>query len=469
MDLFDLILAKKMFGGGGGVTSWNDLTDKPFYEEGGMVEVPAVGEWSVFDEEDTDGDGVVETFYWFLFSSPLGLTVGNTYIVNWDGTEYTCVAQDASALSPGAVFLGNGESANLPGNDEPFGIVEYADDNMIALLGGYGSAQAADGSGNIPFSIYGDNTVIKPIDGKFLPKGTPWIEKGEMVEILPDYTINSEADMAGIPRLGLVAGNTYIVKMQGTEYTCVAWATTFEGIAVVGLGDLYTFSEGAMGTAATGEPFILMEVPPEAAAEIGINVMVEPLVEMAFPIVFSIYQGCQTIHKLDNRCLDLAWLPTVTKEYVEYIPEYTTDTGRNFEKFMDIPSLVGGKKYRVTFDGVEYVREAKDYAEGTDDLVMVGVGNIRGGFPNSSAADTGEPFLIWEQYVVSEGKSGIFFYVVDYRVPHTVHVEVMDEIPNKLPAEFLPDDATSFTLVSPNGTKYAVTVSDDGTLSATAL
>lgn len=31
MDLFSYLLGRKS--GGGGVTSWNDLTDKPFYEE----------------------------------------------------------------------------------------------------------------------------------------------------------------------------------------------------------------------------------------------------------------------------------------------------------------------------------------------------------------------------------------------------------------------------------------------------
>lgn len=53
-------------------------------------------------------------------SSVFTLTLGETYIVRWDGVSYTCVAQDVSALQAGALGLGNLANFGGTGNDEPF-------------------------------------------------------------------------------------------------------------------------------------------------------------------------------------------------------------------------------------------------------------------------------------------------------------------------------------------------------------
>lgn len=47
---------------------------------------------------------------------------GEEYLVHWDGEPYTVIAMDASAVLPGAVFLGNGALMGLGGNGEPFAI-----------------------------------------------------------------------------------------------------------------------------------------------------------------------------------------------------------------------------------------------------------------------------------------------------------------------------------------------------------
>lgn len=46
--------------------------------------------------------------------------VGDTYIVKWDGVEYTCTVQDASAVEAGAVAMGDMSSYGGTGNGEPF-------------------------------------------------------------------------------------------------------------------------------------------------------------------------------------------------------------------------------------------------------------------------------------------------------------------------------------------------------------
>jgi hypothetical protein len=262
-------------GTGGGASSWADLGEG--FGEGVLLEETKLTSASTQIDKE------------------LGLVVGSVYTVNWNGTDYTPTALDASATVGvyGAIILG------MNTNRYPFTILAKPNEGLtITIEGGDTSATV---------SIVGLGNIIIPIDGKYLPKGTPWIEEGGMVEILPEYTIteeNAEADMAGVPALGLVEGNTYVVKLNGTEYTCVAWSYNNPDLgAVVGLGDLYTATSGAAGTSATGEPFVLMELSPEVSAMVGIKVALEPLAEVPFPIVFSIVGSNATIHKIDPRCL----------------------------------------------------------------------------------------------------------------------------------------------------------------------
>ena len=84
----------------GGVSSWNDLTDKPFYEE----------EIVVFEGEfqgaklDSDSDGVEDTWEdtWVApYNNEDPLVVGETYTFYWDGVAYT--SECYSVLGVGAI------------------------------------------------------------------------------------------------------------------------------------------------------------------------------------------------------------------------------------------------------------------------------------------------------------------------------------------------------------------------------
>ncbi len=281
------------------------------------------------------------------------------------------------------------------------------------------------------------------------PDTLAYVEEGGMVEILPDYTIteeNMDADMMGIPALGLVAGNTYVVTINGVDYTCVAQALDFEVFTAVSLGDIYTASNGEFGTAATGEPFVLIEYPPEVVAESGMTVMVQPLSEdIALPVTFSIKGDGTTIHKLDNRCLDLEWLPIYDSAQIYSNPALELGNinlvndryvGAAFGE--NVLPLVEGQTYSVTLDGVTYECVAeKDNSSG-----MIYIGNIK--LTTSSVDFTGMPFLIAAGYNPAFNTSLTIYYIkvtaeeysagVAYR-----SVSITSEQPNKLPAEFLPD------------------------------
>ena len=155
-------------GGSGGVTSWNDLTDRPFGEEQGLVEV--LPEITVALD---GGNG-------FLATIP-PLVIGENYTVNWNGTKYSCVAQDMSAVALGAVAIGNLKDFGVADTGEPFVIAVFPGENT--------SLFSFEGLSAVTVSIVGNGNVIKTLDPKFLPGGSA-------VELYGDYdlVINTNKD-----------------------------------------------------------------------------------------------------------------------------------------------------------------------------------------------------------------------------------------------------------------------------------
>lgn len=61
------------------------------------------------------------------FAETLILVPGNTYVVDFDETQYTCTAVDASAVMAGYTYIGNGAVYQMPGNSEPFAIMSSSE------------------------------------------------------------------------------------------------------------------------------------------------------------------------------------------------------------------------------------------------------------------------------------------------------------------------------------------------------
>ena len=90
-----------------GVSSWNDLTDKPFGESVNVNLFDIVE--SKESVSDPLGDGRYGVLVYF-FTTPeiCSLEVGKEYTVTLNGHTYTEVARDCSAeLSPGSVCIGD--------------------------------------------------------------------------------------------------------------------------------------------------------------------------------------------------------------------------------------------------------------------------------------------------------------------------------------------------------------------------
>lgn len=131
----------------GGASSWNDLTDKPFYD----VETMLCEKTNLTPEQDGD------VFGWMSDSAPCDLAVGQKYAVSFDGEKFFGVAAYNADLM--GVYLGNlsllgfGESTG-----EAFAVISSPAAGMFA---------AASTSNFSAIAFYGFTAV--PIDERYIP------------------------------------------------------------------------------------------------------------------------------------------------------------------------------------------------------------------------------------------------------------------------------------------------------------
>ena len=133
-------------GGGGGVSSWNDLTDKPFGEDDNAVLLPP----TQFAYDSAFG----------LFAVPgyIDFMIGKTYTVNWNGVEYTTEAVPGQFNGEDLVMIGNPAALGGANNNLPFAIA--------CLMGSIG-AIPLDGSTAVNVGITG--YFFKKIPVKYMP------------------------------------------------------------------------------------------------------------------------------------------------------------------------------------------------------------------------------------------------------------------------------------------------------------
>lgn len=139
--------AKRGMGGGGtggGVTSWDDLQDRPFYET----------TVTLIDNQTFTLDPEQELF---VLSESQLIEVGKTYDVVYNGVEYkglVCFAVQ------GVPFIGNyGAIADVEDTGEPFAIA-YEPGGGTALI-------PLDGSTEITLTL--TFKTVKPLDIKYVP------------------------------------------------------------------------------------------------------------------------------------------------------------------------------------------------------------------------------------------------------------------------------------------------------------
>ena len=127
--------------------SWNNLKDKPFYEE--------VSRTVIVEEQTLTGFELMEnTIYTIINPFSFDWLPGETYIIVWDGIEYVCTVEDLGELG----YIGNPNYVMMQsGGDIPFTLV-FAGDLYVV------TEDAADHT----ITINKCENIIHHIDPKYI-------------------------------------------------------------------------------------------------------------------------------------------------------------------------------------------------------------------------------------------------------------------------------------------------------------
>lgn len=378
-----------------------------------------------------------------ILPAVLDVIAENTYTVNWNGTEFVCIAQVYTENDIPGVCLGNlGVITGGTDTGEPFVIVCF-DATTAAGIGAGVVFAPLDGSASVTLSITGE--VVKTIDPKYLPKS---LQFGETVKnLLPETTLEIDWENMGgaVPypsKIGLIVGTTYAVRWNGAEYNCMAQnvyvpnGTDDGGTLYIGVG---IGNVGAMtGGENTGEPFAIVDASPLVEAESGAPCAIQVLDESTTSVTLSITGAA--IKKLDNKYLDLEWTPSKKlATRVEVFPENTVDAAGDTipltEEFMACAE--NKAPYVVTWNGVEYTCTGLTFG------VEFAIGNLYMINPDL-APDTGEPFLFF-----ATGQNLIIFYMDEGAVTFKIDRAYYDT----LPYEFAPANYTIPTDMKANSSQ----------------
>ncbi len=232
----------------------------------------------------------------------IGLVLGRAYKVTWNGTVYGCVAE---AFTEGNLSgIGLGSDYGMTGNDLPFNILDYGDSTAIQARGtteACACAIEAEPGENVHY-----------LDPKYI-KDMYYEESNGTMQIMPETALTAtppepwayDADdsvwvaTSPVASEDIAAGDTVTVACDGTDYTCVAVAGTELGLpGGAALGNI----ELLKGTGDTGEPFIILLLTAEEAAQLGGHAMVMSL-NGAASMTLSLAKGGIVIHKIPERFL----------------------------------------------------------------------------------------------------------------------------------------------------------------------
>lgn len=234
------------FNCGGGVTSWNDLTDKPFGEEKAFE--PIVWDGNIEGLESISVSGM--TFY-KIYGEYFEAESVESITANMNGEEMT---------APGELYPADGgwttdilicSNGQLVAFDMTFpGGLWVLDPAVMGLPEG------------TTFTIH-PKTTVKTIDPKYLGGWEALGSKyengvaisGTNLQLVP-VTLPTGADFQIFPVFDirpLKEGAEYAINWNGTVYNCVCSRQNLLGMGCYALGNIDAFE----GVGNTGEPFVI--------------------------------------------------------------------------------------------------------------------------------------------------------------------------------------------------------------------
>ena len=279
----------------------------------------------------------------------------------------------------------------------------------------------------------------------FVKNRTHWKEGG-LTEILSETTLDTSNGITPIPGdLALKADTEYTVVWNGTTYTRTARSETYEGIPLVGLGNVDAFA----GTGDTGEPFAI------AYGAALTSMLGTPNAVIGFDgnesATLSIIADSTVYHKLDNRYIDSEWM--ASSYYVGSdigmtveVPAVTNST-QPVLGFTGKP-LKAGDKVRINIVGGTPIAN-NTYEEKArlsifslmynEDIFCVGNESL---LAPGELPDTGEPYLV--TCTPSRNQYGV--YLETFSEKRVFGIDVFPVKYNTLPERFLPESAKTGTV-----------------------
>lgn len=246
-------------GGGGGV-SWNDLTDKPFYEEPGKDYILKDLDLAPMEYE---GQGV-------MYFNPVlnidSIPTGKPILLDFFGKTY--VGEDDRSDNNGIRFYG--VSFDYP---DEYGTRTDARirlrNNYFSIENGY-TADLSFWAG-VKASVYTEGTEVHTLDPKYIKD--MYYSEMALKPLIKDYTFTTKTsgneirkhyiyagDLNYYPTL--VVGDTYTITVDGVDYKVVA--TKNSGIPENADGD-YDFTQCPVyiGQGSSGNVVFITETPGE--------------------------------------------------------------------------------------------------------------------------------------------------------------------------------------------------------------
>ena len=246
LDVTTLALAKSytnQYGGSGGGSSVPKPLTFDYMPEG--YPTKRVQTTTLMEEQEV-AFTLIRGLYTAQITNAFKIVDGQTYTVNWDGTEYECVG---AAYGHSAYVIGNlaivGPEADT---GEPF-IYLYAADKA-EVFGQFGTI---DTSASHTISVKTTVKTFTPMAFDYMPDGYPTKSiqtTTPMKEQQVAFALSEETGLYMVQLTNafeIVDGQTYTVNWDGTEYICVP--SLDETRLIIGNLSLVGMSDD------TGEPF----------------------------------------------------------------------------------------------------------------------------------------------------------------------------------------------------------------------
>lgn len=314
---------------------------------------------------------------------------GKKYLVVWDGTAYTCKAQENN----GMILIGNASLRVdwFPDTGEPFCIVYVAIPGVCGIMTTSTAAQHtvsvyqfADQAGWLIKDKVLNSTLLIEADAE---TGTPAVYGSVAVSVDGGATWGNphiEEEIEPVFSQMLIPNSPYVVIWDGVPYACVAYGGFAGEVVVTILGDTGTLGDGFP----TGEPFGYSYMDFENAAEISAAFATTDTAESH---TISIYAG-------------------EFKTIFENLSFYYTEDGIAYWGVVRINAkpLEKGHEYTVVINGTEYKRTANTFTL-PDGSEIFGIGNPAA----LGGEDNGDPFAFGGMEMPSgTGMSGMQFMLL---------------------------------------------------------